>query len=195
MRAAATGPLRMNWTPAAGSSTIRFDDITTQSGVQFITDSSPTPNKNQPETMVGGIGLIDYDNDGYLDIFFVNGAAIPSLKKESPKFYNRLYHNNRDGTFTDVTDKAGLAGDGYDMGVAVGDFDNDGLPDIFVASVTKNRLYATTATARSLTSPTRPASECPCTRARRCGAQQPVGLITTTTANSTCSFPTTVAGM
>ena len=91
--------------------------------------------------MVGGVGMIDYDNDGWLDLFFVNGAAIPSLKKESPKFYNRLYHNNRDGTFTDVTEKAGLAGDGYDMGVAVGDFDNDGLPDIFVASVTTNRLY------------------------------------------------------
>lgn len=141
MRAAATPALRMNWTPAPGSSTIRFEDITAKSGVDFRTDSCPTPNKNQPETMVGGVGLIDFDNDGYLDLFFVNGAAIPSLKKESPKYYNRLYRNNRDGTFTDVTEKAGLAGDGYDMGVAVGDFDNDGWPDIFVANVTKNRLY------------------------------------------------------
>jgi hypothetical protein len=139
--APATAPLRMNWAPGLGSSTIRFEDITSQSGVTFKTDSCFTPNKNQPETMVGGVGLIDYDNDGYLDLFFVNGAAIPSLKKESPKFYNRLYHNNRDGTFTDVTEKAGLAGDGYDMGVAVGDFDNDGWPDIFVANVTQNRLY------------------------------------------------------
>jgi hypothetical protein len=138
---AAPGAPRMTWTPAPGTSTIRFDDITGASGIKFVTDSCPTPNKNQPETMVGGIGLIDYDNDGYMDIFFVNGAAIPSLKKDSPKYFNRLYHNNRDGTFTDVTEKAGLEGDGYDMGVAVGDFDNDGLPDIYVASVTINRLY------------------------------------------------------
>jgi hypothetical protein len=132
-----------NQTPAqvGTPSVIRFEDITARSGVDFFTDSSPTPNKNQPETMVSGVGLIDYDNDGYLDIFFINGAAIPSLKKESPKYYNRLFHNNHDGTFTDVTDKAGLAGDGFDMGVAVGDFDNDGWQDIYVASVTKNHLY------------------------------------------------------
>src|SRR5205807_65924 len=120
---------------------IRFEDITSRSGVDFVADSSPTPNKNQPETMISGVGLIDYDNDGYLDIFFINGAAIPSLKKESPKYYNRLFHNDHDGTFTDVTEKAGLAGDGYDMGVAIGDFDNDGWQDIYVASVTKNQLY------------------------------------------------------
>jgi hypothetical protein len=122
-------------------STIRFEDITEKSGVNFLENSSPTPNKNQPETMISGAALFDYDNDGYLDIFFVNGAAIPSLKKDSPKYYNRLYHNNHDGTFTDVTEKSGLAGDGYDMGAAVGDFDNDGWPDIFVASVTRNHLY------------------------------------------------------
>jgi hypothetical protein len=123
------------------SSTIRFEDVTSRSGVQFVADSCPTPNKNQPETMISGVGLIDYDNDGFLDIFFINGAALPSLKKESAKYYNRLFHNNHDGTFTDVTEKAGLAGDGYDMGVAVGDFDNDGWEDIYVASVTKNHLY------------------------------------------------------
>ena len=125
---------------AAGSN-IRFDDVTSRSGVQFVTDNSATPNKNQPETMISGVGLIDYDNDGYLDIFLINGASIPSLKKDSPKYYNRLFHNNHDGTFTDVTEKAGLAGDGYDMGIAVGDFDNDGWEDIYVASVTKNHLY------------------------------------------------------
>lgn len=126
---------------AVGNSTIRFEDVTSKSGIDFFADGSPTPNKNQPETMLSGVGLIDYDNDGYLDIFLINGASLPSLKKDSPKFYNRLYHNNHDGTFTDVTEKAGLQGDGFDMGIAVGDYDNDGWPDIYVASVTKNHLY------------------------------------------------------
>ena len=90
--------------------------------------------------MVAGVGLLDYDNDGYLDVFMVNGAAIPSLQKESPKFWDRLYHNNHDGTFTDVTEKAGVAGIGYGMGVAVGDYDNDGWPDIYVVNVGKNQL-------------------------------------------------------
>jgi len=130
---------------AAGSSEtsppgIRFEEIAAKSGLSFTTVSSPTPNKNQVETMVAGVALLDYDNDGYLDIFLVNGAAIPSLKKESPAYWNRLYHNNHDGTFTDVTEKAGVAGSGYGMGVAVGDYDNDGWPDIFVASVTSNQL-------------------------------------------------------
>src|SRR5581483_10332878 len=104
-------------------SPIAFEEIAAKSGLQFITESSPTPNKNQPETMVAGVGLIDYDNDGYLDIYLVNGAAIPSLRKESPKYWNRLFHNNRDGTFTDVTEKAGVQGEGYGMGVAIGDYD------------------------------------------------------------------------
>ena len=125
----------------AVASTITFEEIAGRSGLVFATDSSPTPNKNQPETMVAGVALIDYDRDGYLDIYLVNGAAIPSLKKESPKYWNRLFHNNRDGTFTDVTEKAGVAGEGYGMGVAVGDYDNDGRPDIFVANVTRNQLF------------------------------------------------------
>jgi hypothetical protein len=123
------------------SGPVTFEEIAAQSGISFSIDSSPTPNKNQIETMVAGVALIDYDSDGYLDIFFVNGAAIPSLKKERPQYKNRLFHNNRDGTFTDVTDKAGLSGDGYDIGVAVGDFDNDGHPDLYVVGVTKNHLY------------------------------------------------------
>jgi hypothetical protein len=126
---------------AAISSTIRFEEVTDRAGLQFVADSCPTPNKNQPETMISGVGLIDYDNDGYLDIYLINGAALPSLRKESPRYYNRLFHNNHDGTFTDVTERAGVAGDGYDMGVAVGDFDNDGWEDVYVASVTRNHLY------------------------------------------------------
>ena len=91
--------------------------------------------------MVAGVALLDYDGDGYLDIYLVNGAAIPSLTKDSPVYWNRLFHNNRDGTFTDVTEKAGVAGAGYGMGVAVGDFDNDGRPDLFVTNVTANQLF------------------------------------------------------
>ncbi len=125
--------------PVAGP--IVFEEIAERSGLAFLSNSSPTPNKNQPETMVGGIALFDYDNDGYLDVYFVNGAAIPSLKKEGAAYWNRLYHNNRDGTFTDVTAKAGVAGEGYGMGVAVGDYDNDGWADLYVANVTRNQLF------------------------------------------------------
>ena len=120
---------------------IAFEEIADRAGLHFVADSSPTPNKNQPETMVAGVALFDYDNDGYLDVYFVNGAAIPSLRKESPKYWNRLFHNNHDGTFTDVTERAGVKGEGYGMGVAIGDYDNDGWPDIFVANVTKNLLF------------------------------------------------------
>lgn len=126
---------------AAVPGPITFEEIAAKSGLRFTTDSSPTANKNQPETMVAGVGLIDYDNDGYLDVYLVNGASIPSLKKESPRYWNRLFHNNHDGTFTDVTEKAGVQGEGYGMGVAVGDYDNDGWPDIFLANVTRNQLF------------------------------------------------------
>ena len=125
----------------AASAPVRFEEMAQRAGIDFTTHSSPTPQKNQPESMVGGIALLDYDRDGYLDIYVVNGAAIPSLQKESPQYFNRLYHNNRDGTFTDVTEKAGVAGAGYGMGVAVGDYDNDGWPDIYLASVTGNQLF------------------------------------------------------
>jgi hypothetical protein len=125
--------------PAAGP--IVFEELAGRSGLRFVTDSSPTPNKNQPETMVAGVGLLDYDNDGYLDVYLVNGAAIPSLRKESPKYWNRLFHNNGNGTFTDVTEKAGVKGEGYGMGVAIGDYDNDGWTDIFLANVTGNQLF------------------------------------------------------
>ena len=91
--------------------------------------------------MVAGVALLDYDGDGFLDIYLVNGAAIPSLQKDSPAYWNRLFRNNHDGTFTDVTERAGVAGMGYGMGVAVGDYDNDGRPDIFLANVTANQLF------------------------------------------------------
>jgi hypothetical protein len=137
----ALGLTALRLATAPTSPAIRFENITAKSGVNFITRNSPTPNKNQIETMVAGVALLDYDGDGWLDIYLVNGAAIPSLRKESPAYWNRLYRNNHDGTFTDVTERAGLAGAGYGMGVAIGDYDNDGRPDIFLANVTGNQLF------------------------------------------------------
>lgn len=128
--------------PTPGNpATIKFEEIATKAGLRFVTQNSPTANKNQVETMVAGVALLDYDGDGYLDIYLVNGAAVPSLQKESPAYWNRLFRNNHDGTFTDVTERAGLAGAGYGMGVAVGDYDNDGRPDLFLANVTGNQLF------------------------------------------------------
>ena len=126
---------------APGTGPIRFEEIAAKAGVHYVTATDTTENKNQPQTMVAGVALFDYDGDGYLDIYFVGGASIPSLVKSSPEYWNRLYHNNHDGTFTDVTEKAGLAGAGYGSGVAIGDYDNDGWPDIFLANVTGNQLF------------------------------------------------------
>jgi len=120
-------------------------------GIDFTLQNSPTPQKHLIETMPGGVALLDYNNDGLLDIFFVNGGRITSplttpddFDRHDPRYWNRLYRQNKDGTFTDVTEQAGLAnaGDGnYGMGVAVGDYDNDGYPDIYVTSYGKNILY------------------------------------------------------
>ena len=109
--------------------------------IAFSLDSSETPQRHAPETMAGGVAVFDYDHDGNLDIFFANGADIADLKKTSPRYSNRLFRNNGDGTFTDVTEKAGVGGTGYDIGVAVGDYDNDGHEDIFVSGVHRNTLY------------------------------------------------------
>jgi hypothetical protein len=109
--------------------------------IAFTLESSETPQRHAPETMAGGVGVFDYDRDGKPDIFFTNGADINTLKKSSPKYWNRLFHNNGDGTFTDVTEKAGLKGSGFDMGVAIADYDNDGYDDIFVGGVYRNTLY------------------------------------------------------
>src|ERR1700722_7553260 len=109
--------------------------------IPFVLDSDETPERHAPETMAGGVAVFDYDNDGNLDIFFTNGADISTLHKTSSKYFNRLFRNNGDGTFTDVTEKAGLKGTGFDTGVAIGDFDNDGDKDIFVGGVHRNTLY------------------------------------------------------
>jgi enediyne biosynthesis protein E4 len=125
----------------APTAPITFNEIADRAGVRFVSNSSPTPQKHQPEPMVGGVAIFDFDGDGYADLYFVNGADMPSLEKTGPQFKNRLFRNNHDLTFTDVTDKAGVAGSGYGMGVAVGDYDNDGRPDLFVTSVNANQLF------------------------------------------------------
>ena len=120
-------------------------------GLDFILQNSPTAQKYLIETMPGGVALLDYNNDGLLDIFLVNGGRVSDPMKmpedfdrHDPRYWNRLYRQNKDGSFTDVTAQAGLAnaGDGnYGMGVAVGDYDNDGYPDIYVTNYGKNILY------------------------------------------------------
>ena len=119
---------------------IQFENAIEQSRIKFKLKNSVSPKRYTFETMTGGVALFDYDNDGFLDIFFTNGAAIPSLEKSDPSYYNRLFHNNGDGTFTDVTEKAGLRGIGYSMGVAAGDYDNDGFVDLYITGVNHNQL-------------------------------------------------------
>ncbi len=118
-------------------SPIRF----TYRPIDFTLESCETPDRHAPETMAGGVGVFDYDNDGDLDIFFANGADIKSLKKSEPKYANRLFANDGEGHFTDVTAKAGLTGVGYDIGVAIGDYDNDSHKDLFVGGVHRSTLY------------------------------------------------------
>jgi len=123
------------------SSSSQFENVIAASKITFTLKNSISPQRYTFETMVGGVALFDFDNDGLLDIFFTNGAAIPSLEKTGPSYWNRLFHNNGDGTFTDVTEKAGLQGIGYSMGVATGDYDNDGFVDLYVTGVNRNQLF------------------------------------------------------
>ncbi len=131
-------------TPTPG----QFVDVTEKLGIHFRQQASPTSRKYLPETMGSGVALFDYDNDGRLDIFFANGARLDDPtpkgtvpKKDNPKYWNRLYHQKSDGTFEDVTERAGLTGFGYSTGVAVGDYDNDGFEDLYVAGYGRGTLY------------------------------------------------------
>lgn len=119
--------------------TITFQDITQKAGIHFVHNSGAFGGKYLPETMGPGVAFIDYDNDGWPDIFLVNGMDWPGhvSRFSTPK----LYHNNRDGTFTDVTKQAGLEVEMYGMGVAVGDYDNDGNDDLFVTAVGQSHLF------------------------------------------------------
>jgi hypothetical protein len=126
-------------------------EVKDQSGVPFLHVNSPTPQKYLIETMGGGVALLDYNNDGLLDVFFVNSGRLTNpmhqpetFSRDQPRYWNRLYRQNRNGSFTDVTESAGLshAGNGnYGMGVAAADFDNDGYTDLYVTNYGKNTLY------------------------------------------------------
>jgi hypothetical protein len=120
---------------------IQFEEIAAASGLDFTLRNGATGHRYQPEIMIAGVAALDYNNDGCMDLFFVNGATLPELKKTGREYYNRLYKNNCNLTFTDVTETAGLAGAGYSMGVAAGDYNNDGNVDIFVAGLHGSALY------------------------------------------------------
>jgi enediyne biosynthesis protein E4 len=136
---ALAGPGAFAATTARGP--IQFQNAAPGSGLDFVLRNDASGRKYQVETVLGGLGVIDFDNDGWPDLYCVNGASLPSLQKTDPRFFNRLYRNNRDGTFSDVTQKAGVQGHGYEMGVAVGDYNNDGRDDLYVVGVHGNTLY------------------------------------------------------
>jgi hypothetical protein len=131
--------------PASG---IHFAEKADAYGIDFRHHANHTSMSYPLEVMGSGVALFDFDNDGRLDVFFANGAAFPdpnpgkqAPRKSGPEYWNRLYHQRADGTFEDVTVKAGVAGEDYGMGVAVGDYDNDGFDDLFVAGFPHNHLY------------------------------------------------------
>jgi hypothetical protein len=143
-QAGSPGPGSSNGSLVPGN----FVEVTAKVGVNFLHQAPHTSRKYLIETMGSGAALFDYDNDGRLDLFLVNGAPFsdPTVKgtipqKTGPQYWNRLYHQKADGTFEDVTAKAGLQGAGYGMGVAVGDYDNDGREDLYVTAYGGNRLY------------------------------------------------------
>jgi enediyne biosynthesis protein E4 len=126
-------------TPPRPSGPIEFTDVTAQAGIHFKHNSGAFGKKYLPETMGSGVCFLDYDNDGWQDILFVNSMDWPEHK--NGKSFPALYHNNHDGTFTDVTRDAGLAVEMYGMGCAIGDYDNDGYPDIYITAVGSNHLF------------------------------------------------------
>ena len=133
---------------SSASPPVPFWDATATSKIDFVSAASKTSAKYLIEAMGGGVAMTDVDGDGWLDLFFVNGAALKAgmgatdrADKSDPTFWNRLYRNQGDGTFKDITETAGLRGSGYGQGVAVGDCDNDGRADLFVTALGGNTLY------------------------------------------------------
>ncbi|MCU0239490.1 MAG: CRTAC1 family protein [Pyrinomonadaceae bacterium] len=128
-------------------SPVTFTDFSANSKIDFKHSASVTAIKYMPETMAAGVAMFDFDNDGRQDLFFTNGALIVEnqkdnkLDKSNPKFWNRLYRQKSDGTFEDVTEKAGVKGEGYSFGTAVGDFNKDGFQDLFVTNYGSVNLY------------------------------------------------------
>src|SRR5271170_7212418 len=121
---------------------IVFQDIAEKAGLTSWRHTMGTPEKNYIiETTGSGVALLDYDNDGWLDIYMVNGSTVDALSGKTEPPHAALFHNNHDGTFTNVAEKAGVTNDRWGFGVAIGDFDNDGWPDIYVSNYGKNRLY------------------------------------------------------
>jgi hypothetical protein len=173
--------------PTRPSGPIRFTDITEQAGIHFKHNSGAFGQKYLPETMGSGVCVLDYDNDGWQDILFVNSKDWPG--HHSHASYPALYHNERDGTFKDVTKESGLAVEMYGMGCAIGDYDNDGRDDIFITALDGSHLFHNEAAADSSTS-----------RARQAFMMEdflpaPYGSTTTTTASSTFTSRTTSSGL
>jgi hypothetical protein len=122
---------------------ISFTNIAGASRFSYRSNNGYTGRKYFPQPMCGGVAVLDFDSDGKLDLFFTNGAKFPEIRKTDPSYYNRLLRNRGDGTFEDATERAGLTGKdlGFSLGVAAGDYDNDGHPDLFIANIGRNALY------------------------------------------------------
>jgi hypothetical protein len=133
------GGARPPFGASAAPSAVHFEDITRAAGIHFVHNNGAFGKKWLPETMGPGVAFIDYDNDGWQDVLIVNGSDFPGHVQKHTTL--ALYHNNHDGTFTDVTRKAGLAVEMFGMGVAIGDYDNDGYDDIFITALGQNHLF------------------------------------------------------
>ena len=121
------------------SGPVQFKDVTSAAGIRFVHNSGASGKRYLPETMGSGCAFLDYNNDGWLDLFLVNGSDWPGQKRK--KSTSKLFRNNQDGSFADVTRASGLDIDFYGMGVSVADYDNDGDPDIYLSGLGKDRLF------------------------------------------------------
>ena len=137
---AAGGPAAQRRAPAQQPPRVQLRDVAAEAGVRFVRHVGSTSEKFYVDSVPGGLAIFDYNGDGRPDIFFTDGAALPSLEKRMPEHANRLYRNEGNMRFTDVTDAAGVAGVGYAMGAAAADYDNDGHVDLFVAGMRRNQL-------------------------------------------------------